>query len=189
MKRAFFIATVIMLAWQASLAQVSQLVATDDAGGSFPSSIGSLDFYDNGLYWTAYGGDCSGELTSSHASFAILGFRAPLFDAVVFAPEHYMAQGCAQEEAIGGAVRDDTFGFFKPRLAGPGHGEVVHLRRHLRMIPGPHSLIYGNHHPSEWHPLGVLSEVDKSGREIRKGVCDGAMSVSEKIFLPALFPA
>src|SRR5688572_25821957 len=126
MKTTLFIATVMMLARPALLAQVSQSVATDDAGGSFPSPIGSLEFYDNGLYWTAYGGDCRGELTSSHASFAVLGFRSPLLDVAVFAPEHYVAQGCAQD-AIGGAVRDDTFGFFttpngvqrKPVGAGP----------------------------------------------------------------------
>src|SRR6187402_2476279 len=85
----------------------SELVATDDAGGTQAnvSGISSLDFYDNGLFWTVFGGSCSGEFTM-HPSFATMGFRNTPFPF-----EHYLVQGCVQR-AVGGAVRDDTFGYY-----------------------------------------------------------------------------
>jgi hypothetical protein len=106
-----------------SLTAQSELVATDDAGGTqaHVSPISSLDFYDNGLFWTVFGGSCSGEFTM-HPSFATMGFRNPPYPL-----EHYLVQGCAQDR-VGGAVRDDAFGYYttpggvmrKPLGAGPG---------------------------------------------------------------------
>lgn len=86
-------------------AQSSQLVATDDAGGGLPGGIGSLELYDNGLYWTVYGGSCSGEFATL-PSLAILGFRAPPFP-----QERYLVLGCPPG-AVGGATRDDTYAYF-----------------------------------------------------------------------------
>src|SRR6185503_18849265 len=96
----------LILTSQSLLAQ-SELVATDDAGGTqaHVSGISSLDFYDNGLFWTVFGGSCSGEFTM-HPSFATLSFRNPPFPA-----EHYLVRDCAQNR-VGGAVRDDTFGYY-----------------------------------------------------------------------------
>jgi hypothetical protein len=112
---------VLMIALQPLPAQ-SELVATDDAGGTqaHVSGISSLDFYDNGLFWTVYGGSCSGEFTMQ-PSFATLGFRNPPIPS-----EHYLVRDCNQR-AVGGAVRDDAFGYYttpggvmrKPLGAGP----------------------------------------------------------------------
>src|SRR6187455_735175 len=89
------LAAALMVTCQPLLAQVSELVKTDAAGGSqaFAAGIGSLDFYDNGLFWTVFGGSCSGEFTT-HPSFATMGFRNRPFSA-----EHYIALGC-QSRAI-----------------------------------------------------------------------------------------
>jgi len=101
-------AAALLLALQSLTAQVSELVATDDAGGTqaaFAGGITSLDFFDNGLFWTVFGGDCSGEFTV-HPSVATLGFRNSPFPT-----EHYNVRGCPPEK-VGGAVRDDAFIFY-----------------------------------------------------------------------------
>ena len=87
-------------------AQNSQLVAIDDAGGGLPAGIASLDLHDNGLYWTVYGGSCSGEF-STHASLALLGFRNPPYP-----QENYLVRGCSPILAVGGVTRDDTYAYF-----------------------------------------------------------------------------
>lgn len=89
----------------AAFAQNSQLVAVDDAGGFLPGGIGSLDLYDNGLYWTVYGGGCSGEF-STLSSLALMGFRNPPYP-----QERYLVNGCPAV-AVGGATRNDTFAYY-----------------------------------------------------------------------------
>src|SRR5678815_5994822 len=63
-------------------------------------------------------------------SFATLSFRNPPFPA-----EHYLVRDCAQNR-VGGAVRDDTFGYYttpggvmrKPLGAGPAdNGRLIGL--------------------------------------------------------------
>jgi hypothetical protein len=103
-KRVLCIWAALILASSCSV-RASELVAIDDAGGGLPGYITSLDFYDNGLFWTVYGGTCSGEF-SSNPSFAILGLRNP-----VFPPERYVSLGCPPN-AIGGASRDDAFAYY-----------------------------------------------------------------------------
>jgi hypothetical protein len=95
----------LVLGAATAFSQSSQLVATDDAGGGLPGSIGSLELYDNGLYWTVYGGNCSGEFATL-PSLAILGFRS-----FPFPQERYLVQGC-QPSTVGGATRDDTYAYF-----------------------------------------------------------------------------
>lgn len=120
-------AAALTMTSQSLLAQ-SELVATDDAGGTqaHVSGISSLDFYDNGLFWTVFGGSCSGEFTM-HPSFATMGFRNPPFPS-----EHYLVRDCAQDR-VGGAVRDDAFGYYttpsgvmrKPLSAGPADNAAL----------------------------------------------------------------
>jgi hypothetical protein len=99
-------AAALMITLQPAFAQ-SELVATDDAGGTQANvaGISSLDFYDNGLFWTVFGGSCSGEFTMQ-PSFATMGFRNPPYPS-----EHYIVRDCNQR-AVGGAVRDDTFAYY-----------------------------------------------------------------------------
>ena len=89
-------------------AQVSELVAVDDAGGTQAAALGgitSMELHGNGLYWTVYGGSCSGEFTL-HSSLATLGVRSS-----PFGNEHYSVLGC-NFGAVGGAVRDDANVYF-----------------------------------------------------------------------------
>src|SRR5262245_7502962 len=97
MKR-WALAAALLLAIQPLSAQVSELVVTDDAGGTQAqvSGISSIDFYDNGLFWTVFGGSCSGEFTM-HPSVATLNFRLR----PPFGLEHYIVLGCAQNR-VGG---------------------------------------------------------------------------------------
>src|SRR2546425_8220657 len=100
----------LMLTFQPLPAQISELVATDDAGGSQATAAGhitSLDFYDNGLYWTVFGGSCGGDF-GVDPSLATLGVRTRS----PFPIEHYLVLGCAQHRAVGGAVRDDTYAYY-----------------------------------------------------------------------------
>ncbi len=88
-----------------AFSQGSQLVAVDDAGGGLPGGIASLEFYDNGLYWTVQGGNCSGEFATL-PSLAILGFRS-----LPFPQERYLVLGCPPT-TVGGGTRDDTYAYF-----------------------------------------------------------------------------
>ena len=105
-------------------AQVSELVATDAAGGALPGNIGSLELYETGLFWTVYGGRCSGEFATL-PSLAILGFRNR-----PFSQKHYAVLGCPPT-AVGGAARDETFVFFTTpegvwrKPAGADHNEAA----------------------------------------------------------------
>jgi hypothetical protein len=153
-------AAALMITFQSVFAQVSELVATDDAGGTqaFIAGISSLDFYDNGLYWTVFGGSCSGEFTM-HPSVATLGFRNRPFPA-----EHYVVQGCAQR-AVGGAVRDDTFMFYttpsgvmrKPLSAGPDDDARLIGLFWSNLNPGA-MMVYNNRAYYSYHsPDGQIS--------------------------------
>jgi hypothetical protein len=118
----------LLITLQPLPAQVSELVATDDAGGTqaFAAGISSLDFYDNGLFWTVYGGSCSTEFTM-HSSVATMGFRNWPFPS-----EHYIVRGCTPT-TVGGAVRDDAFAYYtspsgvmrKPLGAGPADNPTL----------------------------------------------------------------
>ena len=148
--------------WPLPAAQVSELVATDDAGGGLPDSIRSLDFYDNGLFWTTYGGTCGGEF-SSQASVATLGFRRwPPFP-----PERYITLGCGPigPRAIGGAVRDDAFVFYttpsgvmrKPLTAGPADNSRLTGLAWSDLNPGAMMVFNGRAYYSYHSPGGQIS--------------------------------